>query len=457
MSARLYRRYAALALVTTVGLSMAACSSSNDSKSANSKVTITVDCPPLKTDNKGKSLEQWNNDVAAFEKANPNIVIKSISVGAQCDNPADFTARLQGGTAADVFYGYMTDLNQVLDQDAAADITQYLTKDNVPSWDQIADLVKKPFVDNGKIYGLGYGAYSMGLVYNKTLFKQAGLPDKAPTTWAEVATDAKAIAALGPDYVGYEEYSAGNTGGWHFTTQIYARGGADVDPTGKTATVNTPEGHDVLSTLHDMRWNDNSMGVKQLKQCADLLTDAGAGKVGMYLGAPDTITAIVTMFKGKYEDWAMGALPGKDGAAKATLGGGSGYFFNKHDTPEQIAAGLKFVSFEKLTPGMGALNYAFQKSIELPVGQPEPIIFTSGSALDKQDLDLKKANTNLDLTAYSAYVENPVAVNGEPPHAQEIYAVLDGAMSAVLTQKDANIDELLKKANDQIQSILDKG
>src|SRR5215831_9930744 len=119
MSTRLHRRIAVVAAVSSACLGLAACgSSSNKPASADGKVTITVDCPPLKTDNGGKSLENWNNDVKAFEAANPNIVIKTVSVGAQCDNPPDFTARLQGGTETDVFYGYMTDLNQVLDQDA---------------------------------------------------------------------------------------------------------------------------------------------------------------------------------------------------------------------------------------------------------------------------------------------------------------------------------------------------
>ena len=95
MSARLYRKAAAISLVAAVGLSLAACGSGKDSATASGgKTTITVDCPPLKTSNGGKDLQNWNNDVAKFEKLHPDIEIKTISVGAQCDNPPDFTARL---------------------------------------------------------------------------------------------------------------------------------------------------------------------------------------------------------------------------------------------------------------------------------------------------------------------------------------------------------------------------
>jgi multiple sugar transport system substrate-binding protein len=400
MSAKRYRKVMALALVATVGLPLAACTSEGSSDGG--KVTITVDCPPLKTDNNGKSLAQWNKDVATFEGANPNIDIITVSVGAQCNNPPDFTARLQGGTQADVFYGYMTDLAQVLDADGAEDITSYVNKDTLPNYDQVLDAIKNPFIENGKIYGIGYSGYTMGLVYNKNLFTQAGLdPAKPPSTWQEVATAAKAISTKVPGVAGYSEYSAGNTGGWHFTASLFSRGSSPVSADGKKANVNTAEAKAVLANLKAMRFTDNSVGETQLQQWPDLLTAAAAGKVGMYLGAPDSMTAIVNTFKGKFSDWAMAPMPGDGGAAKGSLGGGNGYFFKKGLTADQIKAGLKWLAFEEFTPGEGQFNYAVQKEIGLPVGLPQPLIWKPGSDLQKKDDDLKKANSNLNLADYA--------------------------------------------------------
>lgn len=454
MSAKRYRKVMALALVASVGLPLAACTS--EGSGASGKVTITVDCPPLKTDNDGKSLAQWNKDVSTFEAANPNVDLITISVGAQCNNPPDFTARLQGGTQADVFYGYMTDLNQVLDADGAEDITQYVNNDNLPNYDQVLDTIKSPFAENGKIYGVGYSGYTMGLVYNKNLFTQAGLdPSKPPTTWQEVATAAKTISAKVPGVAGYSEYSAGNTGGWHFTASLFSRGSAPVSADGKKANVNTPEAKAVLANLKAMRFGDNSVGETQLQQWPDLLTAAAAGKVGMYLGAPDSMTAIVNAFKGKFSDWAMAPMPGDGGAAKGALGGGNGYFFKKGLTADQIKAGLKWLAFEELTPGQGQFNYEVQKGIGLPVGLPQPLIWKPGSDLQKKDDELKKANSNLNLADYALYTGKPVRPVAEPKNAQAIYAILDGPMSAVLTNQNADIDALLADANTKIQKVLD--
>ena len=458
MSVPQHRKVMALALATGLGLSMAACStkSSDSGTDAGGKTVITVDCQP---DGSQKDLlANWNADVAEFQKQNPSITIKSVSVGQQCDNPPDFTARLTGGTMTDVFYGYMTDLQQVLDSGQATDITSYVNKDSIATWDSVDPALKAVFTDGGKLYAVPTKNYSMGLLYNKTLFAKAGL-DAAnpPKTWADVRTAAKKIAALGGGVAGYSDYSAGNTGGWHFTAEMYSQGGEILSADGKKADFNNAQGKQVLQNIKDMRYGDNSMGSRQLLQWGDLLTNAGAGKVGMFVGAPDATTAIVTQFQGKYQDWAMAPLPGQDGPAKATLGGGEGYFFKKGLTDDQIKAGLKWIAFEKLTPGKGQFDYARAKPQNQPVGLPQPLLFAAGSDAQKQEVDQRKANQNLPTENFALFEGTPVPIKGEPKNAQAIYAVLDSAMSGVLTNPNANIDALLKTADTKVNQLLAAG
>lgn len=455
MSVPQHRKAAALALVAGLGLSLTACSTkSNDSNTtAGGKVTITVDCQPVGAQK--ELLKNWNDDVAEFQRQNPDIVIKSVSVGEQCNNPPDFTARLAGGTVTDLFYGYMTDLQQVLDSGQAMDITEFANKDTIPTWDSVDPALKAVFTDNGKLYAVPTKNYSMGLVYNKTLFQQAGLDvNNPPKTWADVRAAAKKISALGNGIAGYSEYSAGNTGGWHFTAELYAQGGEMVSADGKKADFNNAMGKQVLQNLKDMRYGDNSMGSRQLLGWPDLLTNAGAGKVGMFIGAPDATTAIVTQFQGKYQDWAMGPMPGQDGPAKGTLGGGEGYFFKKGLSPEQVKAGLKWLAYEKLTPGKGQFDYVRAKPQNQPVGLPQPQLFAAGTDAYKQELEARKANANVVVENFAAFEASPVPIKGEPRDAQAIYAVLDAAMSGVLTNPNANIDALLKTAEDKVNQLL---
>ena len=443
-----FRRTFAAIGVCSLALTASACGSGDDS--ASGKTRITVNCEPPKSAKVDRKF--FDSDVAAFEKKNPDIDVVTHDAF-PCQDPKTFDAKLAGGQMEDVFYTYFTDAKHVVDINQAADLTPYIQE--LKSYDTLQKQLRDIYTVDGKIYGIPRTGYSMGLIYNRKLFQQAGLdPDKAPTTWAEVRADAKKIAALGNGTIGYADYSAQNQGGWHFTAEMYSQGGDVVSADGKKAAVDTPQGHAVLQNLHDMRWTDNSMGSKQLLVINDVQQLMGSGKLGMYLSAPDNIPILVKEKGGNYDDLALGPMPGGQG----TLIGGDGYMFNKHDTPAQIRAGLKWLDSMYLTPGSGFLgDYARAKKANAPVGLPEPRLFTG--AADAKDQQIKKANSNVPVANYQAFLDGnqSLQMKIEPPDAQQIYSVLDGAVSAVLTKKDANIDQLLKDASGKIDGILARG
>jgi len=255
---RASRKIAAVVLAG-VGLSVAACSSSASGKNGGSAapaggdgpVTITVPCEPP-TSQAGQRKE-WLADVATFEAANPKITVKGIDTY-PCENTATFTAQLKAGTEPDIFHTYFTDLNQVLDSGQAADITSYVNDTTVPGFSDLDPTALAAVTAGKTLYGLPTGIYTQGLIINRKLFQQAGLnPDQPPTSWADVEKDAKAIAALGNGIYGYGDYSAGNNGGWHFSSEIDADGGQMVNADGSKAAFNSPQGTEILTALHQMR------------------------------------------------------------------------------------------------------------------------------------------------------------------------------------------------------------
>ncbi|MEV5259794.1 extracellular solute-binding protein [Streptomyces anulatus] len=450
MRSSVLRRTCVTAVATALTITgLAACDAEGDS-AADGKTRITVNCwpqPSAKIDH-----QRFDEDVRTFEKQNPDIDVTAHDAF-PCQDPKTFDAKLAGGQMEDVFYTYFTDTERVVSINQAADITEYVK--DLKAYKDIAQPLRDAYTVDGKIYGIPRTNYSMGLLYSKPLFTKAGLdPDKPPATWEEVRAAAKKIAALGDGTVGFAEYSAQNQGGWHFTASIYSQGGAVVSEDGKKATVDTPEGKAVLQNLKDMRWRDDSMGAKQLLIINDTLQMMGSGKLGMYLAAPDNVPRIVKEAGGKYEDLAFAPMPG----GKGTLMGGDGYMFNKKATPEQIKAGLAWLEWTFLTPGQGYMNnYARAADDKSPVGLPEPRLFTG--ATDAEDQELKKASANVPVANYQAFIDGgqQLDMKLEPKHGQQIYAVLDGAVSAVLTKKDADIDALLKDAQSKIDGILARG
>lgn len=458
VSAAGWRRPASLLLVAGLGLAAASCGSGDEEKpaaqgsaAADAPVTITVGCQPPKSNPKERA--GWDEDVAAFQTLHPNITIQSKDAF-PCINPDTFQAKLAGGTQEDVFYVYYTDVQKIIRSKQAADISEYVG--SVKALNDIRPDVQSVFKDGDKTYGLPRNNYNMGLVYNRKLFTQAGLnPDSPPKTWVEVQEAAKKIAALGAGYTGFGEYSAGNTGGWHFAASLYARGGSMVGDDGKSAAFNSAEGKAVLENLKQMRWNDKSMGSKQLLQWEDLMRMMGSGKLGMMIGAPDVVQSVNNDFQGKFEDYGVTAVPESEG--KASLSGGDGYMFNPKATPEKIKAGLLWLEFHELTPGKGQFNYERAKAQGRPVGLPIPDLY-GDSAPGKEITALRKQFATVPVDHFTPYVTAQSSITNklEPPKAQELYAVLDVAMSAVLTRKDADIDKLLSDAASKADKILAK-
>ncbi|MER7055596.1 extracellular solute-binding protein [Streptomyces sp. NPDC000351] len=466
-SARLRRtrRAGAITLVSALTLTaLAACGTSSSDDGGGSegsggssdpaapldpktKVTITIDCMPPAA--KAAELKEWKEDVKEFNKTYPHVTIEGRSTPGQCLEPPRFTAMLKAKSQPDVFYTYFTDLPQVLDNDGAEDITAYVDDRTVPALKDIDPNVLGSLKHENKLYGLPESNYTMGLLINRKLFEEAGLdPDAPPRTWAEVRTAARKIADLGEGIAGFGEYSAGNTGGWHFTAQMYSLGGEVVDASGKKAAFNDELGKQVAENLHAMRWEDQSMGKTQLLKWGDLQKQIATDKLGMFLAAPDDITYMVQQLGADYENFGMGPIPG----AKNTLAGGNGYMIKEGISPDKVKAAVAWLDFKNLTVGQGQFDWARKKTDKLPVGLPQPNFWLNESK--EKDDAARIEHATMPVENFKTFMDNPVPGKAEPPKAQEVYKVLDNVMSGILTNEDADVDKLLSTAEQQVDQVL---
>jgi ABC-type glycerol-3-phosphate transport system substrate-binding protein len=472
-----YRPIVAVAAVAGIVLTAAACTSSSTSSTASTSstststassaptssataassapVTISIDCAPPASEQPVQHKE-WLEDIAIFEKANPNITVNSV-YNYPCESPPTFTAMLRAGTETNLFYSYFTDLPQILTAGQAADITPYVNSTTVPNLDSIVPGAMADVTAGKSIYGIPTSNYTQGLIYNRKLFSEAGLnPNDPPATWAEVEKDATAIAKLGNGIEGWGDYSADNNGGWHFTSYMDALGGSVVNDTTDPPSANfdNANGLAILQALHTLRFTDNAMSATQGLGWGALQEQFAEGKLGMYIAAPDDIyNVIVPADKGNLGVIGMGALPTVNGKPAGSLSGGNDYIFAKTDTPAQIAAGIKFIDFEDLTPGDGQFNFARQKADGFPVGFDEPDLFNG--AVESQVNQLRDTSATINTSYYTAYVNANEASDGEPIDAQAVYKSLDPTMLAVLTEANANIPSLLKQAATNVNDVLE--
>jgi multiple sugar transport system substrate-binding protein len=200
------------------------------------------------------------------------------------------------------------------------DITAEMTAD--PNYAGVAQAYKDIATLDGKIYGAGFTPDVSVLLWNKDLFKAAGLdPDKAPATIQEIHEDAKKITALGNDTYGY--YFSGSCPGCNIfvTSPMMVAAGSKILPANADDEPLTGDGiKDVLTEMKAM-WDEKLIPESaQADTGANFFATFETGKIGIQGTGGFAISAL----KNDKPDlnFGIGFLPGTaDGQASAFVGG----------------------------------------------------------------------------------------------------------------------------------------
>jgi ABC-type glycerol-3-phosphate transport system substrate-binding protein len=232
--------------------------------------------------------------------------------------------------------------------------------------------------------------------------------------------------------------------------------------TSAKATVDNDQTKQALQMLHDMRWNDSSMGSTFDYGWSDINQAFAAGKVGMYVSGSDVYTNLVQAEKINPSIYGLAALPLSADGNAAILGGGTLAAVRPDANANERAAAVKWIDYfyeQPLVNQQQAIRNA-QTLIasKQPVGVPALPVF------DKAQYDLAntwiKSYINVpqdQMTQFTSKVfDQPLSPEPEAS-TQSVYHSLDPVVQAVLTNKDANIDSLLKTANDAAQAAISQG
>jgi multiple sugar transport system substrate-binding protein len=200
------------------------------------------------------------------------------------------------------------------------DITSEMKAD--PNYAGVAQAYKDIATFDGKIYGAGFTPDVSVLLWNKDLFKAAGLdPDKAPATLAEIHEDAKKITALGNGTYGY--YFSGSCPGCNIfvTSPMMVAAGSKLLPTKAGDDALTGDGvKDVLTEMKAM-WSEKLVpDSAQADTGSNFFATFETGKIGIQGTGGFAISAL------KHDkpdlNFGIGSIPGtKAGQASAFVGG----------------------------------------------------------------------------------------------------------------------------------------
>jgi multiple sugar transport system substrate-binding protein len=188
-------RKSLLAVIALVALIVAACGgtpgANTPSASAGASAALSGEIRISGWSSSPTEDALLTDSINAFMTANPNVKVKWEPIAKDYDTV--LKTNIAAGTEADVFYVDIFWADSIMKTGKLLALDDQMAKTGTSKSDFVPSLLNA-FSYNGKVYGIPKDFNTLGLVYNKDLFKAANV--KEPTndwTWDDLKTAAKAL------------------------------------------------------------------------------------------------------------------------------------------------------------------------------------------------------------------------------------------------------------------------
>jgi len=276
-----------------------------------------------------------------FMKANPDIEVKPVYAGSYADTLTKARTALKGGQGPEMAVLLSTDTFSLIDEELIVPFDALATSAEDKAWLQA---FYPAFLRNGLIQGQTWGIpfqrSTIVLYWNKDSFREAGLdPEKAPQSWAEHATFAQQLTKREGGAVTRWGVQIPSSGFPYWLYQALA--------TQAGATLANAEGTETdfaaTGCVAALRyWIDLAEQQKAhppgIVEWGTTPRDFLEGKVAMIWTTTGNLSNIRTNAKFPF---GVAMLPA--GKQRGTPTGGGNFFLFKSATPDQRAAGLRFL------------------------------------------------------------------------------------------------------------------
>lgn len=222
----------------------------------------------------GHEKEGLDKIISDFEKLNPNIKISEIPV---TDNSKILTA-ISGGNPPDIIdlSGSMV-IGEWAAKDALMPLDDFIVRNKLnkdmfipQAWDAVTY--------NGKVYALPFVAFNEGFIWNKAMFKEAGLdPETPPKTIEELLQYTEKLTKVDANGKILKMGFVPNWPGSHLMSSlVWAFGGDFYDSSAKKITANDP------AIIKALEWERSFYSKYGPQKVQDFVTSGG-----QYLTAQD--------------------------------------------------------------------------------------------------------------------------------------------------------------------------
>jgi multiple sugar transport system substrate-binding protein len=328
----------------------------------------------------GAEAKAFAHLVSEWNAAHPSEKFTSYYVDNDDSLPKLLTA-VKGGSQPDVAYVYGSWAPNVAQIPQVVNLTKVVQQPGV-DWTDFWVGERDVATVNGKVIGIPALVDNLAVVYNKTLFAQAGLAPPAPDwTWSQFMSDAAKLTDPAKKQYGTAYVTPGSEDTvWHWEALLWEAGGEILNPSNTKAAFDSPAGLKSLQTLQTMAVTDKSMYLDPSdSEYANLFN---SGKIGMLVTGPWDLSGFPNV---KYGVQIMPSFPGSAAGHQTISGPDNWVIFNNGSA--RVASAEKFLLW--LTATKQATYFSLATG-DLPIRQS---VQDSPQFLQKMDQALPGVDT----------------------------------------------------------------
>ena len=209
-----------------------------------------------------------------------------------------------------------------------------------------------------------------------------------------------------------------------------------------------------------VRWQDDSMGSNFLFDWSGINQAFASGKVAMYMSGSDVVGSLMQANGFDQDKYGVTTFPLASSSSAGILSGGNVDVVNVKDSPAQVAAAVKWIDFYRTQPTVdkaAAVNNAKTLAAgKQAVGAPTLPVFDKATWEQNQEWIKPYVNVpQANVKPFTDGIFDQKIVPEPASHTQDLYAALDPVVQAVLTDRNADIDALLKGVDTKVQALVD--
>lgn len=318
------RRRLCIAMVAALAAALTACGG-GDSSSGPVEIAVWHGYQDTEGEVFKGLVEQYNKD-------HPDVKVNELYSSNDLVLQKVLTA-VRGGSAPDVAYMFGSWSPNIAEIPQVVDMADEVTKDDW-QWDDFYKAEREAATVGDKVVGVPALVDNLAIVYNKTLFAEAGIAPPSPDwTWDDFRTAAAKLTDPAKGQYGWLIPADGSEDTvWHYLPMLWEAGGDLLSPDNERAVFNNEAGVKALTVLQQMAVTDKSLYLDTTNENGPKLMNSG--KVAMLVTGPWDLSQLPDI---DYDVQVMPTFAGSTGGHQTIAGPDNWVTFDNGDEKKQAA------------------------------------------------------------------------------------------------------------------------